>query len=82
MVFKDDQRFCDVCGKTIPRGVTYHTGYAAPDILRSCFRETPDFLPPLAPEPDGLVRLDFCAECITLTKRLARFTEPMVDSLH
>ena len=63
-MFTGNDRICDICGSSIPKGIHYRVAHMIPEAASLLLDiEDPGLMPTWVQNPDGTVRLDICQGC-------------------
>lgn len=81
-MIRNEERICDACMETIPRGTAYRAGWTIPQAIAKWQRANTARAPTFTPEPDGTIRLEVCERCMAELPGLAEVTEERVDAVH
>jgi hypothetical protein len=80
-MLRNDLCLCDVCGEPIARGTPFRSGWATPATLRDVHAGDPGWWPTYEWEPDGTIRFDVCARCVSESGALEGLTSEAIDQL-
>jgi len=80
-MLRNDLRLCDVRGEPIKRGSPFRSGWTTPDALRDLHEGDPAWWPTYQREPDGTIRFDVCARCVSEGTALEGLTSEAIDQV-